>query len=97
MKSTSTYVPEVAKEKVAGLNFPETDVLPLYDQRAERKRILKRALDFGNYAHYKVAILFEDSTGKKRVVTTVWDLDDEFVYLKNRVKLPLRSIYQVKV
>jgi len=97
MKSTNTYVPEVAKESLAGLQFPAKDVLPLYEQRAERKRLLKRALDFGNYAQYKVAILFEDSEGIKRVETTVWDLDDKNVYLKNRITIPLRRILEVKI
>lgn len=97
MKSTHTYVPEVAKEQLAGLNFPESEVLPLYEQQAERKRLLKRALDFGNYAQYKVAILFEDRDGIKRVETTVWDLDDENVYLKDRVTIPLCRILEVKI
>lgn len=94
---TQHFIPEVAKEKLTGLLFPADDVLPLYDQRAERKRLLQRALDFGNYAQYKVALLFEDAEGIKRVETTIWDLDDENVYLKNRVKLPLCRILEVKI
>jgi len=76
MKSTNTYVPEVAKEKLTGMRFPEDDVLPLYDQRADRKRLLQRAADFGNYAQYKIVILFEDDESVKRVETTIWDIDE---------------------
>ena len=91
------YVQEMAKEKLAGLRFPDGDVLPLFEQRAERKRLLQRAMDFGNYAQYKVAIVFEDDCGLKRVETTIWDLDDDFVYLKNRIRIPLGRIREVRI
>jgi hypothetical protein len=97
MKSTNTYVPEVAKEKLTGMRFPQDDVLPLYDQRADRKRLLQRAADFGNYAQYKIVILFEDDESVKRVETTIWDIDDENIYLKNQIALPIRRILEVKI
>lgn len=97
MKSTDTYIPEITKEKVAGLSFPEEEMLPLYEQQAERKRLLERAQDFGNYAHYKIAIVFEDNSGLKRVETTVWDLDDKKVYLKDGIAIPLHRIVEVKL
>src|SRR5690606_6789959 len=97
MKSTTTYVPEITKEKLSGLHFPPEEVLPLGEQQLERKRLLKRALDFGNYAHYKIAILFEDSAGLKRVETTVWDMDEEVVYLKDGITIPLRRIVEVQL
>lgn len=97
MKSEHTYVPEVDKENLAGMIFPSNDVLPLGEQRAERRKLLERAIDFGNYAHYKVAILFEDNEGPKRVETTIWDIDDKNIYLKNRITVPLHRILEVKV
>lgn len=97
MNSTTTYVPETTKEQVADLHFPSDEVLPLHEQQVERKRLLKRALDFGNYALYKVAILFEDHEGLKRVETTVWDVDNENVYLKDDISIPLRRILEVRL
>lgn len=97
MKSTSTYVPEVAKETLSGLRFPKKDVIESVDERAIRKRMLQRAVDFGNYAQYKIAILFEDDQGPKRVETTIWDMDNENIYLKNQVALPIRRIREVKI
>lgn len=97
MEFKHTYVPEVAKENLAGMIFPPSEVLPQHQQRAERKKLLERAVDFGNYAHYKVAILFEDNEGLKRVETTIWDIDDKNVYLKNGITVPLHRIYEVKV
>lgn len=97
MKPKSTYVPEVPKENLAGMIFPSGEVLPLRKQQAERKKLLERAIDFGNYAQYKVAILFEDNEGPKRVETTIWDMDDKNIYLKNRITVPLHRILEVKV
>lgn len=97
MNSTTTYVPEITKEQLTGLHFPSDEVLPLHEQQVERKRLLKRALDFGNYALYKVAILFEDREGLKRVETTVWNVDNENVYLKDDISIPLRRILEVRL
>jgi uncharacterized protein (UPF0248 family) len=97
MESTNQYVPELAKEKVPDLNFPDEEVLTLYEERANRKRLLQRAADFGNYAQYKVAIVFADNEGKKRVETTIWDIDERNVYLKNRIAIPLHRILSVKI
>lgn len=96
MKSTS-YIPEVAKETLSGLRFPKKDVIESIEDRANRKRLLQRAVDFGNYAQYKIVILFEDDQGPKRVETTIWDMDNENVYLKNEVPLPIRRIREVKI
>ncbi len=95
MKSTDTYIPEISKERIAGLIFPDDELLPLPEQQKERKRLLQRAQDFGNYAYYKVVIVFEDNTGVKRVETTVWDIDKRQVYLKNGITIPLRRIIEV--
>jgi len=33
----------------------------------------------------------------KRVETTIWDIDDENIYLKNQIALPIRRILEVKI
>jgi uncharacterized protein (UPF0248 family) len=97
MKTSFSYPVEVEKEKVSGLRFPVDEVLPSGELQKNRKSDLYRALDYGNYALYKVAIVFEDDCGIKKVETTIWDVDDTNVYLKNRLNIPIHRILEVKL
>lgn len=83
----------VAKEIVGTLRFSSTDVLPLLAQRQWRRYEAERATTLGNGYHSKVDIYFQTADGAtKRLYTTVWACDAEYLTLKSGASLPLRSV-----
>jgi len=97
MKKTFSHPVFVEKEDVSGLRFPLKEVLSADVLKLSRSVALMRAVDYGNYAHYKVAIIFKDKDGLKQVETTVWDMDERNIYLKNRVTIPIHCIIKVNL
>ena len=85
----------IDKEKIPELSFPHEEVLSAPNQISKRLIDLKSAHELGDMAQYKVRILFADTTGKKRVETTIWDLTKKEVILKYGVKIPICRIYRV--
>ncbi|TGE28848.1 hypothetical protein [Hymenobacter metallicola] len=83
----------VAKENLGTLRFPAHDVLSLPAQRQWRRYEAERATTLGNGYHSKVDIYFQTATGEtKRLYTTVWACDSEYLTLKSGAALPLRSV-----
>jgi len=97
MKNTFSHPVFVEKEEVSRLRFPLKEVLSTDAMKLSRSSALQRAVDYGNYAHYKVAIIFKDKYGLKQVETTLWDMDESNVYLKNRVNIPIHCIVKVSL
>ena len=87
----------IEKENIAGLKFPESDVLQSKDDVKARFLDLERALKLGNLEHNKIKIVFEDSEGLKQVDTTVWGVTDKRVILKQGVVIPIHRIHEVGV
>jgi uncharacterized protein (UPF0248 family) len=85
----------IEKEQVAGLHFPETDVLTEKDDIKIRNANLERALKLGNLEHAKIKIVFEDTEGVKEVETTVWGVTDKRVILKQGLVIPIHRIYEI--
>jgi hypothetical protein len=91
---TLEHSPEiVAKEIIGTLRFSSRDVLTLPAQRQWRCYEAERATTLGNGYHSKVDIYFQTSDGQvKRVYTTVWACDPEYLTLKSGGSLPLRAV-----
>jgi uncharacterized protein (UPF0248 family) len=86
----------IEKEQVAGLHFPEEDVLTSTDDIKVRNANLERALKLGNLEHSKIKIVFEDTVGLKEVETTVWGVTDKRVILKQGLVIPIHRIYEIE-
>ncbi len=87
----------IEKEEIPALKFGNTDVITDLNARKKRMHDVSRATVLGNGYHSKVEITFETAAGEiKRVATTIWDCDQEYVILKSGASLPLRAISSVE-
>ncbi|WP_324677756.1 hypothetical protein [Hymenobacter sp. GOD-10R] len=83
----------VTRETISTLRFPASDVLTTTVERQQRRWQAERAAVLGNGYQSKVNIYFQTSDGStKRVHTTVWASDAEFISLKSGKALPLRAV-----
>jgi len=90
---TVTDVETVAKETISSLHFPHQDVLHTAAERQHRMAEARRAVTLGNAYHGKLDIYFQTADGAmKRVQTTVWAADSEYLTLKSGVSLPMRAV-----
>lgn len=96
MATAFAHVAYIEKEKISKLTFPKTEVLNTKEGVAKRLTLLQQAIDAGNFAQFKVMILFEDNIEVREVETTIWEMDAENVYLKNHVAIPIHRIHKVK-
>ncbi|HTA63812.1 MAG TPA: hypothetical protein VK835_15220 [Bacteroidia bacterium] len=94
--STQTKHQVIDKEAVAGLHFPDIDVLTDKEEIKQRAADLQRCLSLGNLEHSKIKIYFEDDTSPKVVDTTVWGLTDKRVILKQGIVIPINRVTKVK-
>ena len=94
--STLTTTRFIEKERISELDFPSADVLDSSEKRIFRLKNLQQACEYGNIAQHKVEILFEDSLGKKKVETTLWEVTDDPVFLKHNVIVPVNRIWSVR-
>jgi hypothetical protein len=83
----------IQKEEIPSLNFkiPVTlDPIPgLIEKLAEATKL-------GNIHHGKVAIVFKDDDGFKRVETTIWASGGKYICLKGGIWLPTSRIQDVR-
>jgi len=85
----------IEKESVAGLKFPDEEVLTSKDDIKIRSANLERAMKLGNLEHGKIKIVFEDANGLKQVETTVWGVTDKRVILKQGLVIPIHRVHEV--
>ena len=89
----------IQKEQIGYYSFPGDDVLRTKESKSLRRHELARAQILGNTMKHKVKINFYV---KKRpypvsVETTVWGVDDEFVFLKGGRVIPIKSIESIQL
>src|SRR5579885_2581000 len=82
----------IEKEHIAGLYFPKDEVLSTVEEIEERRADAERTTFLGNGYRGKVTIYFRDSKGLKQVETTVWEVTDTLVMLKDNLSIPLHRI-----
>lgn len=91
-----TFPASIQKEIVPYLHFPKEDVLFSKEEQKIRQEKLNYATVIGNIDHAKVAILFEDMHGLKRIETTVWATTEEDIVLKQGATIPIHRIVDVE-
>ena len=65
------------------------------DHSKELKGKLENAMRLGNAFKSKATIIFQAEDGPKRVETTVWNVTDGFIQLKNNIFIPTGSLLDV--
>jgi hypothetical protein len=97
MKRTQKRASLIDKERIPMLHFSHEDVLKDPTARSIRHYEANRATILGNAYHNKATITFCTNDGDvKKVETTVWCYDDQFVLLKAGTFLPLKSILKIQ-
>jgi tRNA A37 threonylcarbamoyladenosine synthetase subunit TsaC/SUA5/YrdC len=86
----------VQKEEIPNISFPIGDVLTSEIKKAERVSRIRKAKKLGNSFKGKVKIIFEDTTGTKKVETTVWGVTEKNIILKKNTLIPIRCIHEIK-
>ncbi len=89
----SKTIVTVEKEQIPHLKFGKTDVITDPAERKKRMLQVSRATVLGNGYHGKVEIFFKTADGEsKRVDTTIWDSDQQYLILKSGTSLPIKSV-----
>ena len=87
----------IEKELIPNMKFQKDDVLPDPEDQKRRQYDIHRATLLGNAYHGKVDIFFLTADGEqKRVNTTIWDYDKQYVILKSGSSMPIRAINGVE-
>jgi hypothetical protein len=84
----------IEKERIPALSFKSAIK---GKQSKDINDKLNEAMRLGNNHHGKVAIIFEDDEGLKRVETTVWAAGAKFICLKGGGWMPISHILDVKL
>lgn len=84
----------IEKERIPELSFK---VPVAIEQSKDLESKLMDAMKLGNLHQGKVAIIFRDDEGLKRVETTIWATGAKYICLKGGLWLPVSRIVDVKV
>jgi hypothetical protein len=84
----------IEKERIPELSFK---VPVAIEQNKDLESKLMDAMKLGNLHQGKVAIIFRDDEGLKRVETTIWATGAKYICLKGGMWLPVNRILDVKV
>lgn len=87
----------IEKEEVSTLSFPSEDVHASAEMIKERSQKIHRATSLGNLEKYKVAIVFEDKSGLKKISTTIWAQTEKKIVLKGGNSIPVHRIWDVVI
>ncbi|MCO5267972.1 MAG: hypothetical protein M9897_03645 [Brumimicrobium sp.] len=82
----------IEKELIPQLHFSKTVKIKQSETLMSK---LMEATKLGNLHHGKVAVVFEDDEGLKRVETTVWATGLKYICLKGGIWLPIGRIHEV--
>lgn len=83
----------IEKETIKKLSFKNRETVTQHPNLTIQ---LEEATRLGNGYRSKVAILFEDDAGLKRVDTTIWALGSKYICLKGGTWLPISRIREVR-
>jgi hypothetical protein len=93
MQDTLQTRPElIEKERIPELKFNKS--IPIQQDEKLMEKLLE-ATKLGNLHRGKVAIIFEDNIGLKKVETTVWATGLNYICLKGGVWLPIANIHRL--
>ena len=94
METATLNATLIDKERIPELSF-KTPVQ--IEQHRDLESKLLDAMKLGNLHHGKVAIIFRDDEGYKRVETTIWAVGAKYICLKGGMWLPISRIVDVKM
>lgn len=83
----------IEKENIPNLSFKSDVSFKQQENIIER---LNEATKLGNLHHGKVAIIFQDDEGMKRVETTIWATGAKYICLKGGLWLPINRIKEIQ-
>ncbi len=92
-KSLNSAPTLIEKEIIPNLKFKTSVSFKQQENLMER---LLEATKMGNNDHIKIAIIFQDDEGLKRVETTIWATGAKYICLKGGVWLPIDHIKEVQ-
>lgn len=84
----------IEKEVIPTLMFSKPILL---EQQEDLMEKLIEATKLGNIHHGKIAIIFQDDEGLKRVETTIWATGLKYICLKGGVWLPISRIKEIQM
>jgi len=93
--NTQNSVRSVPKELIPLMCFPSVEVLFSREKILKRTKALMRVTALGNVFRQKVRIIFQDIEGSNQVETTVWEVEEDAVILKDNVRLPINCIHEI--
>ena len=97
MDTSQIHANLINKEVIPQLKFAQEDVITDKMEKVKRMNDLKWATILGNGYHGKVNILIQTADEEvKRVETTVWDYDQDFVIFKSGTSIPIRCILSIE-
>ena len=91
--ATNTSPVLIEKELIPNLEFKKDISV---EQRPDLMERLVEATKLGNLHRGKIAIIFHDDEGPKRVETTIWATGAKYICLKGGVWLPIHRIQEIK-
>ncbi|HTB06004.1 MAG TPA: hypothetical protein VK806_03550 [Bacteroidia bacterium] len=92
---SSIISPVIEKEDIVSLHFPDHEVLESLEDIKQRRIDAERATFLGNGYLSKVTIHFKDVEGFKKVETTIWEVTETKIALKNGIGIPLHRVIKV--
>ena len=94
METMTQNIVLIEKERIPELSFKVPVVI---EQNKDLESKLMEAMKLGNLHQGKVAIIFRDDEGFKRVETTIWATGVKYICLKGGMWLPVSRIVDIKV
>jgi len=86
----------IDRNSIPQLEFLSKDVLVSVISRKSRQKQLQDATFIGNIEEKKVTLEFFSKSGCHLIHTTIWAFTNEYVVLKEKQKIPIKSIRAIQ-
>ena len=86
----------IDRNSIPQLEFLSKDVLLTLDSKKSRQKQLQDATFIGNIEEKKVTLEFLSKSGFHLIHTTIWAVTNEWVVLKEKQKIPIKSIRAIE-
>lgn len=86
----------IDRNSIPQLEFLSKDVLATLNSRKFRQKQLQDATFIGNIEEKKVTLEFLSKTGCHLINTTIWACTNEWVVLKEKQQIPIKSIRTIE-
>ncbi len=88
-------LPAKSNQEITQLNFLDGDVLLMEEDIRVRKTNIDKANSLGKSAACTTAIIIKTKEGLSKIESPVLGHDDDFVFTKSELKIPVKCIYSV--